>query len=61
MRLDYFIANTANQSRKEARRTIMAGRVTIDGTVCKKAGTPVTGQETIRFDDLVMSLPGDGD
>ncbi len=28
MRLDYFITNSANQSRKEARRTIMAGRDT---------------------------------
>ncbi|WP_166267187.1 pseudouridine synthase [Marinobacter caseinilyticus] len=59
MRLDYFIANSANQSRKEARRTIMAGRVTIDGTVCKKAATPVSGHETIQFDARDMILPGE--
>lgn len=59
MRLDYFIANSANVSRKEARRLILASRVSINEAICKKAATHVSGEEKIRLDEAVVTLPGE--
>lgn len=59
MRLDFLVANGANLSRKEARRAILAERVTIDGEVCKKAATQLSGHETVLFDGEPMVLPGE--
>lgn len=59
IRLDYFIANSANVSRKEARRLILASRVSIEGKICKKAATHVSGEEQISLDDSPLTLPGE--
>ena len=59
MRLDFFLANSANVSRKEARRIIMAGRVTLEGEVCKKAATPATAQSQVCLDGQSLTLQGE--
>ncbi|WP_148864470.1 16S rRNA pseudouridine(516) synthase RsuA [Marinobacter fonticola] len=59
MRLDYFIANSANVSRKEARRLILAARASVDGVICKKAATQLSGSERVTLDDESMVLPGE--
>ena len=59
MRLDFFIANSANVSRKEARRLILASRVSVEGEICKKAATQMSGREHVCLDDLPVTLPGE--
>ncbi|HBC36644.1 MAG TPA: 16S rRNA pseudouridine(516) synthase, partial [Marinobacter adhaerens] len=43
MRLDQFIANSTELSRKEAKRAIGRGVVTINEQVCKGANTRLAG------------------
>lgn len=59
MRLDFYIANSANVSRKEARRLILASRVSVEGEICKKAATQMSGTEHVCLDDQQMTLPGE--
>ncbi|MDG5501036.1 16S rRNA pseudouridine(516) synthase RsuA [Marinobacter sp. BGYM27] len=59
MRLDFFLSKSTGISRKEARRQIMAGRVTVDGTLCKKSATTVTADQAISRDDQALQLPGE--
>lgn len=47
MRLDKFISENLPCTRSEARAHIQKGRVTVDGVVCKKADSKLTGSEEI--------------
>lgn len=50
MRLDGFLAHCTALSRKDARRAIKAGRVSLDGTPVSKAATPVADDDTVTLD-----------
>ena len=47
MRLDKFVAQSLQLPRSAARTLITKGRVTVDGQVCKKADTALSGAETV--------------
>lgn len=47
MRLDKFVAQSLQLPRSAARTLITKGRVTVDGQVCKKADTTLSGAETV--------------
>lgn len=59
MRLDQFIANTTPLSRKEARRAIHSGRVTVAGSPCKRAATHVDPLSRIELDGVLLALSGE--
>lgn len=59
MRLDFFLSKSTGASRKESRRQIMAGRVTIDGTLCKKSATVISNNQVIARDDQPLHFPGE--
>ncbi|TBW58795.1 pseudouridine synthase [Marinobacter halodurans] len=59
MRLDFLIANGTGLSRKDARRALMASRVTLDGVVCRKAATQLSGEEDVRLDGEPVALTGE--
>lgn len=43
MRLDKYLAETAQCTRSEAKTLLQKGKVTVNGTLCKK-GTPSSGR-----------------
>jgi len=59
MRLDQHIANSSELSRKDARRVIMGGRVSVNGVRCKSARAHVGERDEIMLDDRLLTLPGD--
>ena len=59
MRLDYFIANASDLSRKEAKRAVSKGQVELNGGPCRQASTQVTAGDDIRLDGTGLSLPGE--
>ncbi|MFO7528744.1 MAG: 16S rRNA pseudouridine(516) synthase RsuA [Marinobacter sp.] len=59
MRLDQFIANCTELSRKEAKRAIGTGTVTIDGAVCKTANRKIPDDACITLDGELLALPGE--
>jgi 16S rRNA pseudouridine516 synthase len=59
MRLDQFIANSTELSRKEAKRAISRGEVTVDEQTCKSANTHLTGGERVALAGALLALPGD--
>lgn len=59
MRLDQHIASSSELSRKDARRAIIGGRVTVNGVRCKIARTHIEDQDQIMLDEQVLTLPGD--
>ena len=56
MRLDKFIAETAELTRKDAKTVLSKGRVTINGTVVKDGDKKVTGTEEICLDGKVLGI-----
>ena len=56
MRLDKFISHTSPLSRKLARRALLAGRVTLEGQVCKKASQSVQEWQHITLDGEPLAL-----
>ncbi len=59
MRLDQFIASTTPLSRKEAKRAIGQGRVTVDGRACRQVSTHITTDAGVTLDDHLLTLPGE--
>lgn len=59
MRLDYVIATATGLSRKDAKRAIAAGRVSVAGSVCRHAATKVDGPAGVCLDDEPLTLPGE--
>lgn len=56
MRLDYYLAHAANLSRKEAKRVIHQGRISVAGTVETKISTTVTAEQEISVDGRPLVL-----
>lgn len=50
MRLDRFLCEAAGLTRAAARRAVMAGRVTVAGTVCKKADARIEPAAAVTLD-----------
>ena len=59
MRLDYFIANASNLSRKEAKRAIGKGQVERNGNLCRLAATQVEPEDLITLEGAALALPGE--
>ncbi|MDY6814432.1 MAG: 16S rRNA pseudouridine(516) synthase RsuA [Pseudomonadota bacterium] len=59
LRLDQFIANCTELSRKDAKRVIGAGTVTVDGAMCKSANRKIPDGARVTLDGELLALPGD--
>lgn len=59
MRLDYFLASSTGLSRKDAKREIGAGRVTVDGEPCRRANQHLRADQTVQWRDQPVTLPGE--
>ena len=55
MRLDKFVAQSLQLPRSAARTLITKGRVTVDGQVCKKADTTLSGSETVAAEGKLLT------
>ena len=49
MRLDKYLAETAQCTRSEAKALLAKGRVTVNGAVCRKGDTPLTEEMKAGF------------
>ena len=47
MRLDKYLAETAQCTRSEAKTLLQKGRVTVNGAVCKKGDTQLKDSDTV--------------
>lgn len=56
MRLDYYLAHAANLSRKEAKRIIHQGRVSVAGQVEKNTSRTVSTEDDVSFDETPLLL-----
>ncbi|KAA1176392.1 16S rRNA pseudouridine(516) synthase RsuA [Marinobacter salinexigens] len=59
MRLDQYIASCSGLSRKDAKRAIGTGRVSVDGDIAKSANLKVATGSRITLDDQICQLPGE--
>lgn len=59
MRLDYFLANGTGLSRKDAKREISAGRVTVDGEPCRRANEHLRAEHQVQWRGQPVALPGE--
>lgn len=57
MRLDAYLSRAGLASRREARDWIRAGRVRVDGTVCREPATRIEGQ-AVTLEDARVDRPG---
>ena len=58
MRLDAYLARCTSLSRKEARRAVTAGRVSIAGRLAMRASDPVPEGARVTLDGEAVALPG---
>lgn len=59
MRLDQFIATSTELSRKDAKRAISRGEVTVNEQICKGANTRLAGNERVALSGKLLNLPGE--
>lgn len=59
MRLDQFIATSTELSRKDAKRAISRGEVTVNEQICKGANTRLAGHERVALSGTLLTLPGE--
>ena len=59
MRLDQFIATSTELSRKDAKRAISRGEVTVNEQLCKGANTRLAGHERVALSGTLLNLPGE--
>ena len=55
MRLDKYLAETAQCTRSEAKALLAKGRVQVNGTVCKKGDTQLKETDTVAVDGKAMA------
>jgi len=58
MRLDAYLSRAGLASRREARDLVRAGRVRVDGEVCREPATRIAGQ-AVRLEDTPVARPGE--
>lgn len=54
MRLDKYVAQAMQLTRSQARTMITKGRIAVDGAVCKKADTALSGTENVTADGKTL-------
>jgi len=59
MRLDQYLANATELSRKEAKKVVSAGRVKVNGETCRQANRRVEAEQSVHLDGTPVTLPGD--
>lgn len=59
MRLDNFVASSSGLTRKEAKRAIQGGEVSVDGEPCQRAATQIRGHEQVSLAGQLLHLPGE--
>ncbi|MFO8142812.1 MAG: pseudouridine synthase [Marinobacter sp.] len=59
MRLDQHIASSSELSRKDARRAVIGGRVSVNGARCKSVSARVTEHDQVLLDNRLLAPPGD--
>lgn len=59
LRLDQFIANCTELSRKEAKRAIASGSVAVNGSVCKTANQKIPDAARVALNGRPLTLPGE--
>lgn len=59
MRLDFLVANASDLSRKDAKRALSAGEVSVDGDVCRKGAFKLTPGQQVTLRGQLLSLPAD--
>ena len=57
MRLDYLIAHTIGLSRKQAKKAIVDGQITIEGISKIKSNTQIQAEHSVYFNGLQISMP----
>ena len=55
MRLDKYLAETAQCTRSEAKALLAKGRVQVNGTVCKKGDTQLKESDTVAVDGKALA------
>ena len=55
MRLDKYLAETAQCTRSEAKALLAKGRVQVNGAVCKKGDTQLKETDTVAVDGTALS------
>ena len=55
MRLDKYLAETAQCTRSEAKTMLAKGRVQVNGTVCKKGDTQLKDTDTVAVDGALLT------
>lgn len=58
MRLDKFLSNTTGLSRKDIKRLIRDGAITVDGVIGRDSALQVTTHEDIRWNGAPVTAPG---
>lgn len=59
VRLDFYLAKSAGLSRKDAKRRIHAGEVSIDGLICRKTATHINADQQVCWQDENIELAGE--
>ncbi|MGC8120412.1 pseudouridine synthase [Marinobacter sp. VGCF2001] len=59
MRLDQYLASATALSRKDAKKAVSTGRVTVEGDICRQANRQVEATQAIYLDGHAIALPGD--
>ena len=54
MRLDKYLAETAQCTRSEAKTMLAKGRVQVNGAVCKKGDTQLKDNDTVTVDGALL-------
>ena len=55
MRLDKYLAETAQCTRSEAKTMLTKGRVQVNGAVCKKGDTQLKDTDTVAVDGALLT------
>lgn len=55
MRLDKFLAETAQCTRSEAKALLQKGRVSVNGAMCKKGDTQLKETDTVAVDGMALA------
>ena len=60
MRLDKYLAETAQCTRSEAKTMLAKGRVQVNGAVCKKGDTQLKCTDTVAVDGALLTQQARG-
>ena len=60
MRLDKYLAETAQCTRSEAKALLSKGRVQVNGAVCKKGDTQLRETDTVAVDGKALNYQQSG-